>query len=162
MAVNPKDMQAYLGDDEEELPGAEEAAGGDDAAPIEERFPTLLGLLAQHGAELEELIDPLDHEELADPDSELTGGLEGLVGIVSALPEDLVVALVTEPPQDFEDAQEIADALEEQGAIVDADAMAGFLWHASIVAESMAEGNEEEPVHEDQDRELIEEMMEGE
>jgi hypothetical protein len=134
-------MQDWMGaeqDAEDEELDTGGAAGFDPEA-----FPTLFPLLQQSGAELEEAIAPLDPDELMDAESDLDMNMEPLIGIVQALPEELVQALVLEAPEDYETAQALADALEISEAVTNPDTFAGFIWHASMVAQATLEGEEE-------------------
>jgi hypothetical protein len=159
MAIAPKDLQQFAGGEDAEEPTSEdveEATESDEEAeaevPVEEAFPTLYPLMEANGEALEEILSPLDPTLLSDPASnyaENEGELNALSEILVSLPEDLQAALAMEAPAEYETCLEMAQQLEENDHIVNADVVAGFLFHGGALAVALA-GGDEEVVEEDE------------
>lgn len=165
MAIGAKKMQVWLGvehpdDGEEQKPveeqtesPAEEQAEGS----LEEEFPTLFGLLEENGAAVEDAIAELDGEALSDPEFDYSSDeklLGDLAEALDVLPTDIKDAMVQELKDlTFEKATEIADALAAGDHVVDAERMAGFLFHGSAVLHAMSSPDdaEEEPAEDDEE-----------
>ena len=166
MAIAPKDLQQFAGGEDAEEPtpeDVEEATESDEEAevdaPLEEAFPTLYPLMETNGEALEQALSPLDPALLSDPASDYAESedeLNALSEVLASLPEDLQAALAMEAPQEYETCLEMAQQLEENEHITNADVVAGFLFHGGALAEALAGGDEEEG-----DEEVVEEDEAG-
>ena len=175
MAVDPKKMEAWLNKDavpgtksggaktkaekpepgskleehmeeEENEPADEKEAEGD----IEERYPALFPLLEEYGDIFEEATDSLDSELLASEDAEWDDENRGLLAdAFETLPDDLQEALTKEGKNlSWEDAEEIAVALEAGEHIENVENVTGFLYYLGLQpgpAEEEGEGGEAAP-----------------
>ena len=159
MPIAPNDLQQFAGgEDAEEMTPEEieaEAESDEEAesdAPLEEAYPTLYPLLETNGEALEAALSPLDPALLSDHASDYAESedeLNALSEVLASLPEDLQAALAMEAPQEYETCLEMAQQLEEHEHIVNADVVAGFLFHGGALAEALASDEDEEAVEED-------------
>jgi len=161
MAVNPKQMEAWLRPDDEEedldeempaeggeeMPadeaGEEMPEDGDVDSPeeaaaegdLESRYPTLFQLLEDQGLEVEDAADVLDGEMLTNPDAVFEGEeRDMLLQAAEALPDDVREALKSEAAElTWDDAISIADALEAGEHITDPERFAGLIFHVRQV-----------------------------
>lgn len=157
MAIDPKKMEAWLNqsakgapeedaggegmpdeepmeptgeepEDEEESPEEDEAEG-----ELEEKYPTLYPLLEEYGEMIESTCDTLDPELLKSESSDWDDeNQELLEQAVDTLPMALHKALKKDAKKlKWDDAQEIAEALEAGDHIQDAECVGGFLYWAA-------------------------------
>lgn len=156
MAVDPKGMEAVVNDeeskkkktakpekakdDEEEAPESEDEEESDEEkeaeGDLEEKYPTMFGLLEENGEMFEEATETLDHDALTSESGEFKDDdAELFSDAVASLPEDLVKAIKKEAKDiTWDEAMEVAEALEVGEHIEDPDCTAGFIFHIAHAA----------------------------
>jgi hypothetical protein len=113
-----------LEDDEE---GGEEGEGGDLA-----EYGELMEVLRGNAEQVEEQVEMLDQGLLTDPGTEDPEFLGAVGECLDALDQGVVDAMKEcLPGVSWDTAMDIAEALADEGVVVDAEPVAGFLFHAA-------------------------------
>ena len=125
------------------------------------KYGHLIPILEEHAAELQECCDELDHEALMDPEAEMgDADIEILKEGARALPDNIKEAVMQAFGDgiSMEDALRLAEHLETEGMIDDAECVAGYLVKlgdlvksGELGADEDDEDDEEEVADEDED-----------
>jgi len=169
--MDPKKLHAFAGagpeptDDESGGDGEHEEGGEEEEqAEGEDRFAKLLPLLEENAEDIEDVADEVDGDVLTDPSAELSP--EDSTAIQESLddmPKDLTDAMreAFKGGLSHDDALELANHLEEEDMVEDAERIGGWLFRAAAVLQGGGgsdEGSEEEDETEEDEEEEPEEQ----
>lgn len=159
MAIDPKQLEAFANPDGEggegDMPPEEEAPpqeGGDS------NFDALIPLLEANAEELESNAEELDGDLLLNVEQPLEEEDQAaLIEGLEALPDDLKEGLRAAQGLDLEKAEQLAQHLEAEEMIGDADRFAAYLVRAQQALGGMTEEAEEGEEEAEEDEEEYEE-----
>jgi len=134
MAIDPKQLEAFAGNGGPP-PGEDDGQSSmDDGDDQQEggpgKFGQLLTLLEANAADVEALAEEFDPDQLTDPGQELDPGdqdalKEGVESLDQPLQDEIAKAL---PGITIDEARELANHLESESIVDDADRFAGWLF----------------------------------
>jgi len=127
---NPHD-EAHPDMDEKDETAADEA---DELPENLKSYAKLVKLLEDNATDVEEQCEGLDADMLASDESPDDENKQEIEDCLESLPDDLVSEMKSSlKGVSKDDAQALANHLEDEGFVTDADAVAGFLFHCGQV-----------------------------
>lgn len=150
MAIDPKQLEAFAGnggpppgEDDGQSPGSG-GDGGDDQEGGPGKFGQLLTLLEANAEDIESLAEEFDPDQLTDPGQELDPSdqdalKEGVESLDQPLQDEIAKSL---PGITIDEARELANHLESESIVDDADRFAGWLFRVGQL--DLAGGEDED------------------